>query len=112
MQFYFCTHFLIFICATQKSFIVRLQFLKIVLQSFSAVFEAAVEGASANQAKGKSLIFEISGEGNLPRITISKPSIRNKSGQPLLLFKRILLGRSDSLPFELFNDGNLPSKVI
>ncbi|XP_059164883.1 hydrocephalus-inducing protein homolog isoform X3 [Physella acuta] len=81
------------------------------MQSFSAIFEAAVEGASANQAKGKSLIFEISGEGNLPRITISKPSIRNKSGQPLLLFKRILLGRSDSLPFELFNDGNLPSKV-
>ncbi|CAL1528045.1 unnamed protein product [Lymnaea stagnalis] len=82
------------------------------MQSYSAVFEASIEGMSPNQTKGKSLVFEVSGEGNLPRITVAKPTVRNKRGQPLLLFKRILLGRSDSLPFELFNDGNLPSKVM
>lgn len=75
------------------------------------MFEASIEGLSPNQVKGKSLVFEVSGEGNLPRITIAKPTVRNKTGQPLLLFKRLLVGRSESLPFELFNDGTLPSKV-
>ena len=56
-------------------------------------------------------MFEVSGEGNLPRITVAKPTVRNKRGQPLLLFKRILLGRTESLPFELLNEGTLPSKV-
>ncbi|XP_055892829.1 hydrocephalus-inducing protein homolog isoform X5 [Biomphalaria glabrata] len=81
------------------------------MQSYSAMFEASIEGLSPNQVKGKSLVFEVSGEGNLPRITIAKPTVRNKTGQPLLLFKRLLVGRSESLPFELFNDGTLPSKV-
>ncbi|KAH9493176.1 hypothetical protein Btru_021958, partial [Bulinus truncatus] len=80
------------------------------MQSFSAMFEASIEGLSINQVKGKSLVFEVSGEGNLPRITIAKPTVRNKHGQPLLLFKRLLVGRSEALPFELLNDGSLPSK--
>ncbi len=79
------------------------------LQSYSASFDATIEGS--NQVKGRSLTFEVTGEGNLPRITITKPSIRNKRGQPLLLFKRILLGRLESLPFVLTNEGSLPSKV-
>ncbi|XP_035827636.1 hydrocephalus-inducing protein [Aplysia californica] len=81
------------------------------MQTYSAVFEAAIEGVTPNQARGKSLVFEVSGEGNLPRITIAKPTVRNKRGQPLLLFKRILLGRTESLPFVLLNEGTLPSKV-
>ncbi|XP_041375521.1 hydrocephalus-inducing protein homolog [Gigantopelta aegis] len=81
------------------------------MQSFSAMFEAAIDGMGQNQTRGKSLVFEVSGEGNLPRITIGKPTIRNKRGQPLLLFKRILIGRSQSLPLTLMNDGTLPSKV-
>ena len=32
-------------------------------------------------------------------------------GQPLLLFKRILLGRSQTLPLLICNEGTLPSKV-
>ena len=64
-----------------------------------------------NQARGKSLTFEVAGEGNLPRVTVAKPTLRNKRGQPLLLFKKILLGTTQSLPLELLNDGTLPSKV-
>ncbi|GFS07093.1 hydrocephalus-inducing protein-like [Elysia marginata] len=81
------------------------------MQAYSAIFEASIEGVTPNQARGKSLTFEVSGEGNLPRINVAKPTVRNKRGQPLLLFKRILIGRSESLPFELVNDGTLPSKV-
>ncbi len=40
-----------------------------------------------------------------------KPSVRNKKGQPLLLYKRGLLGRSQTLPLIISNQGTLPSKV-
>lgn len=75
------------------------------------MFEASVESMAANQPRGKSLIFEVSGEGNLPGITVTKPTLRNRRGQPLLLFKRLLIGRSESLPMELINESTLPSKV-
>lgn len=80
-------------------------------QHYNAFFEAYVEGLPPNHTRGKSLTFEISGEGNLPRITVAKPAVRNSRGQPVLLFKRILIGRSESLPLELLNEGTLPSKV-
>ncbi|XP_052229341.1 hydrocephalus-inducing protein homolog isoform X3 [Dreissena polymorpha] len=79
--------------------------------NFSAIFEALIDGLSPNQARGKTLTFEISGDGNLPRISITKPTVRNKRGQPLLLFKKNLVGRTESLPLVLVNDGTLPSKV-
>ncbi len=52
------------------------------------------------------------GEGNLPRISIVKPSVRNKKGQPLLLFQRLLLGRAQTLPLLVTNEGTLTSKVL
>ena len=51
------------------------------------------------------------GEGNLPRISIHKPAVRNKKGQPLLLFKKALIGKTQTLPLVISNEGNLPSKV-
>ncbi|XP_053402100.1 hydrocephalus-inducing protein homolog isoform X11 [Mercenaria mercenaria] len=81
------------------------------MQSFSALFEAVIDGLSPNQARGKTLTFEVAGDGNLPRISITKPTVRNKRGQPLLLFKKNLVGRTESLPLVLLNDGTLPSKV-
>ena len=70
-----------------------------------------IEGTSQNQAKGRNLAFDMSGEGNLPRISILKPSIRNKKGLPLLLFRRNLINTVQALPIEICNDGTLPSKV-
>ena len=82
-----------------------------LLQSYSAIFEAVIDGLAPNQARGRTLTFEVAGEGNLPRISINKPTVRNKRGQPLLLFKKNLVGRPESLPLILQNDGTLPSKV-
>ena len=83
----------------------------LLLQPFNAMFEAAIEGVPQNQSRGRSLVFEMQGEGNLPRITINKPSARNKKGQPIALFQRSLLGRSQRLPLVLSNEGSLPCKV-
>lgn len=57
------------------------------------------------------MTFELAGDGNLPRISILKPSVRNKKGQPLLLFKKNLIGQTQGLPLVILNDGTLPSKV-
>ena len=76
-----------------------------------AHFEAAVDAGLQNQVKSRNLMFEVTGEGNLPRISIIKPIVRNKKGQPLLLFKRNLVGKQQILPLNLINDGTLPSKV-
>ena len=62
-------------------------------------------------AKGRNLIFDVQGDGNLPRISILKPiSVTNK-GNPLLLFNRLLTSRSQSLPLVLKNDGTLPCRL-
>ena len=82
-----------------------------LLQAFSAVFDASIDGIPLTLAKGRSLTFELMGEGNLPRISIVKPVVRNKKGQPLALFKRILVGRQQRLTLQITNDGTLPSKV-
>lgn len=37
--------------------------------------------------------------------------IRNKKGQPLLLFKKNLVNRSETLPLVITNEGTLNSKV-
>lgn len=80
-------------------------------QTFNAIFEAAIEGVATNQARGKNLTFEVSGDGNLPRINIQKPTVRNKRGQALMLFKKNLVNHSETMPLVLVNDGTLPSKV-
>lgn len=61
--------------------------------------------------KAQSLIFDISGDGNLPRVTVLCPVLHNKRGNPLLLFKKLLLGDSEKLPLVLYNSGIIPVQV-
>lgn len=75
------------------------------------MFEAVVENLTGGLHKTVNLIYEVSGEGNLPRVTIISPSVRNKKGQPLLLYKKNLVGRTEILPLKLTNEGTLASKV-
>ncbi|XP_078257666.1 hydrocephalus-inducing protein homolog [Rhinoraja longicauda] len=80
------------------------------MQTYQCIFEAVVE-AAASLPKGKSLTFDIVGEGNLPRINILRPLLRNKIGNPLLIFSRLLLGQTEKLPIVFKNDGTLPAQV-
>ncbi|MGH0129444.1 UNVERIFIED_CONTAM: hypothetical protein FKN15_002207 [Acipenser sinensis] len=83
------------------------------MQNYQCIFEAAVEGftSSGSPTKTKSLMFDIAGDGNLPRVTVLRPSLRNKKGNPLLLFRRLLLGSSEKLLLLLKNDSNVPAQV-
>nr|XP_008172895.2 hydrocephalus-inducing protein-like [Chrysemys picta bellii] len=82
------------------------------MQSYQCVFEAFIDGLPSLVAKSRNLTFDIIGDGNFPRVTILRPVLRNKRGNPLLLFKRLLLERSEKLPFVLKNSGMIPVQVM
>lgn len=80
------------------------------MEMYTTYFEAAVDVANL-PFKIDPLVFEISGEGTLPRISITQPTIRNRKGQPVLLFKQTLVGHTHSLTMSLNNDGTLPCQI-
>lgn len=79
------------------------------IQSYAGLFDAVVE--NVDQSRSKTLSFELRGEGTLPRVVVEKPTLRSKTGLPLLKFKRLLVGTSQSLPIVLKNEGIIPAKV-
>ncbi|XP_054864966.1 hydrocephalus-inducing protein homolog [Amphiprion ocellaris] len=89
------------------------------MQLYSAVFEVTVEGTSVRPdasrmtptAKGKVLEFQVMGEGTLPSVCVIRPALRSCHGNPMLQFRRVLVGRRHTLPLVLLNDGNIPAQV-
>lgn len=61
--------------------------------------------------KNKLLVLDLVGDGNLPFVSVLRPMVRNRRGQPVLQFKRQLVGRGQTLPLVIKNDGNVPAKV-
>ena len=82
-------------------------------QTYTAVFEAAVEAAATSKAlqMTRPLTFDLVGEGHLPTVRVSAPTLRNRSGFPLLLFRRLLVGHTQTLQLVLTNEGALHSQV-
>lgn len=77
------------------------------MHAYSAVLEATPDGA-----RGKGLIFELQGEGNLPQVSILSPTLHNAKGKPVLLFRKMLLNHSQTLPVRLKNTGTIPATVL
>uniref|UniRef100_A0A8C3T1C3 HYDIN axonemal central pair apparatus protein n=1 Tax=Chelydra serpentina TaxID=8475 RepID=A0A8C3T1C3_CHESE len=82
------------------------------MQNYQCIFEAFIDGLPSLVAKSRNLTFDITGDGNFPRVTILRPVLRNKRGNQLLLFKRLLLEHSEKLPFVLKNSGMIPVQVM
>ena len=76
------------------------------IQTYTATFEAYPEGY-----KQKTLSFELQGDGNLPQVEISHPSLKNAEGQTLLVFKRLLTDQSQTLRVSLRNVGTISAVV-
>ncbi|KAM9854716.1 hydrocephalus-inducing protein homolog [Aulostomus maculatus] len=83
------------------------------MQLFTAVFEVSVEGTSrlTPTSKNKVLEFDLVGRGSLPSVCVIRPTMRDDMGNPVLRFRRVLVGRIHSLPLVLLNDGNVPVEV-
>ena len=77
------------------------------MQCYNASFEVTPEGT-----KSKGLVFDLQGEGNLPQVNITQPTLHNARGHPLLLFRKLLLSQSQALPITLRNTGTIPAKVL
>ncbi|XP_068267686.1 LOW QUALITY PROTEIN: hydrocephalus-inducing protein homolog [Nyctibius grandis] len=79
------------------------------MQSYQCAFEASLDAeTSPAAARAQSLTFNISGDGNLPRVTVLRPVPRNRRGNPLLVFRRLLLGESEKRPLVLQNSDVVP----
>jgi len=85
----------------------------LLTQTYTAVFEAAVESLATSKSPQvtRSLTFDLVGEGHLPTVRISAPTLRNRSGLPLLLFRRLLVGNTQTVQLVLTNEGALQSHV-
>ncbi|XP_013359426.1 PREDICTED: hydrocephalus-inducing protein homolog isoform X2 [Chinchilla lanigera] len=81
------------------------------MQTYQCIFEATLDGLPSTLARTRGLVFDVSGEGTLPRVTIMRPILYNQHGNPLLLFKRLLLGHSEKLPLILKNNGTIPAQL-
>ncbi|XP_068458365.1 hydrocephalus-inducing protein homolog isoform X2 [Clinocottus analis] len=83
------------------------------VQLYSAVFEVTLEVTSRMTPtfKSKVLEFNLIGEGNLPSIRVMRPALRNSRGSPMLQFTQVLVGRRQTRPVVLLNDGKVPAKV-
>jgi hydrocephalus-inducing protein len=77
------------------------------IMAYSAYFEAIPDSA-----KGKPLTFEIYGEGNLPQVSVVRPTLHNARGHGCLLFQRLSLQSHQTLPITLKNTGTIQSTVV
>lgn len=79
------------------------------IQSFSGTLEAVVE--NGNDPKTRAFTCELRGEGALPHIRAEGATEHSAAGIPVLRFGKLLLGRSQTLPLTLQNDGMLPASA-
>ena len=62
-------------------------------------------------AKARPLVFDLAGEGNLPSVTVVRPSRRTSRGEPLLQFRHLLGTHTPCQTLLLKNDSNIPAQV-
>ncbi|KAM6324924.1 hydrocephalus-inducing protein homolog [Podargus strigoides] len=83
------------------------------VQNYQCAFEASLDVQASHAAvPAQRLAFSVSGEGHLPRVTVLHPHLRTQRGNPLLLFRKLLLGSSAELPLVLRNSGPVPVQLV
>ncbi|VDK72856.1 unnamed protein product [Dibothriocephalus latus] len=94
------------------------------IQAYSGLFEAAIELGQTTQQTDNSnaqksepadvqrtLVFELCGQGHLPRISILRPSLRNLRGELTCVFPRIRAREIIKREIVFLNDGTFVSTV-
>ncbi|XP_049580395.1 hydrocephalus-inducing protein homolog [Syngnathus scovelli] len=94
----------------QSHALTSLSFTPNTMQIYNAVFEATFDKSSriTTNLKNKVLEFDITAEGCLPVVSVIRPASKIN---PALLFRRILVGRTNTLPLVLLNDGSVPAQA-
>ncbi|XP_064496724.1 hydrocephalus-inducing protein homolog [Pseudopipra pipra] len=80
-------------------------------EDYQCTFTASLVSPKRSvKMKPQELTFTVSGEGHVPQVTVECPGLRSKRGTPVLRFRRLLLGDSQTLPLVLRNNGIIPTK--
>ncbi|KAM4733696.1 hydrocephalus-inducing protein homolog isoform 3-T4 [Anableps anableps] len=92
---------------------VEVTFTPLAIRSYSALFEATTKGPSRSKLPfiSQTLEFQLTGKGTLPSVSVLRPAQENLSGNPVIQFRRALVGRRYTLPLVLLNDGNVVAQV-
>lgn len=88
---------------------VTVTFKPTAMQTYTALFEAVAD--SPIPIRQRTLSFELQGEGNLPQVSVLKPALHDGSGNLLMVYKRLLVGLSQSTPIVLKNNSTIPAHV-
>eukprot|EP00698_Gefionella_okellyi_P022526 TRINITY_DN7486_c0_g1_i1.p1 TRINITY_DN7486_c0_g1~~TRINITY_DN7486_c0_g1_i1.p1 ORF type:complete len:4186 (-),score=1237.39 TRINITY_DN7486_c0_g1_i1:99-12656(-) len=88
---------------------VTVSFKPTAMATYAGTFTATV--AKGTDAKTKTLSFEVRGEGTLPQAQVVEPSARTTQGQPLLKFKRLLVGKNATQNLVVRNPGIIPVTI-
>ncbi|XP_061825847.2 hydrocephalus-inducing protein homolog [Nerophis lumbriciformis] len=89
------------------------QTLQLYNASFEVTFDKSIRmSTNVKEKDNKVLDFELIGEGCLPLVSVVHPTLLNNELNPVLRFKRTLVGRANTQPLVLLNDGIVPAQVL
>lgn len=88
---------------------VQVSFAPTSLHSFAACFEATVRGNP--DPKTNHLVFDLRGEGTLPRVSVVTPQDKLPSGERHVSFGRVFLGKSQVRTVSIKNSGVVQATV-
>ncbi|KAG6972410.1 hypothetical protein JG687_00001491 [Phytophthora cactorum] len=80
---------------------------------FHATFRAIVDDSPPqSSAVDKLLEFEMRGEGTMPCVTVTEPTVRDSTGALVVDFGRVRTSKAKDMRLALRNDGILPATVL
>ena len=85
---------------------VTLTFRPQAIQQYHYNFSVSLEGPG-HLSRGMGLNFELQGEGSLPQVTVVQPAATDRNGKPVMIFKRLVVGKTQTLPLVLSNTGSM-----
>ena len=85
---------------------VTLTFRPQAIQQYHYNFSVSLEGPG-HLSRGMGLNFELQGEGSLPQVAVVQPAATDRTGKPVMIFKRLVVGKTQTLPLVLSNTGSM-----
>ena len=76
------------------------------IQHYHYNLSVSLEGPG-HLSRGMGLNFELQGEGSLPQISVIQPAATDRNGKPVMIFKRLVVGKTQVLPLVLSNTGSM-----
>ncbi|KAI6660485.1 hypothetical protein LOD99_14069 [Oopsacas minuta] len=80
------------------------------IQHYHYNFSVSLEGPG-HLSRGMGLNFDLQGEGSLPQVAVLQPAATDRNGKPVMIFKRLVVGKTQYLPLVLSNIGSMSAMM-